>query len=51
MIKDETKRFRLLEEENRRLKKLVPDMAPDNQMPKEMVGFLRREFQVGERRA
>lgn len=32
--KDETKRFRLLEEENRRLKKLVADLSLDNQVLK-----------------
>lgn len=37
MTKDETKRFRLLEEENRRLKKLVADLSLDNQMLKEVV--------------
>jgi putative transposase len=36
MTKDETKRFRLLEEENRRLKKLVADLSLDNQMLKEV---------------
>lgn len=37
MTKDETKRFRLLEEENRRLKKLVADLSLDNQVLKEVV--------------
>jgi putative transposase len=37
MTKDETKRFRLLEEENRRLKKLVADLSLDNQLLKEVV--------------
>ncbi len=35
--KNETKRFRLLEEENRRLKKLVADLSLDNQVLKEVV--------------
>ncbi len=37
MTKDETKRFRVLEEENRRLKKLVADLSLDNLMLKEVV--------------
>ena len=37
MTKDETKRFRLLEEENRRLKKLVADLSLDNLVLKEVV--------------
>lgn len=37
MTKDETKRFRLLEEENRRLKKLVADLSLGNQVLKEVV--------------
>lgn len=37
MTKDETKRFRVLEEENRRLKKLVADLSLDNQVLKEVV--------------
>jgi len=37
MTKNETKRFRLLEEENRRLKKLVADLSLDNQVLKEVV--------------
>ncbi len=37
MTKDETKRFRLLEEENRRLKKLVADLSLDNLILKEVV--------------
>lgn len=37
MTKDETKRFRGLEEENRRLKKLVADLSLDNQVLKEVV--------------
>lgn len=38
MTRDETKRFRLLEEENRRLKKLVADLSLDNLVLKEVVG-------------
>ena len=37
MTKDETKRFRQLEEENRRLKKLVADLSLDNVILKEVV--------------
>ncbi len=37
MTKDETKRFRLLEEENRRLKRLVADLSLDNLVLKEVV--------------
>ncbi|TSA78959.1 transposase [Deinococcus detaillensis] len=37
MIRDETKRFRLLEEENRRLKRLVADLSLDNLILKEVV--------------
>ena len=37
MSKDETKRFRQLEEENRRLKKLVADLSLDNVILKEVV--------------
>lgn len=37
LTKDETKRFRLLEEENRRLKKLVADLSLDNVILKEVV--------------
>ena len=37
MTKDETQRFRLLEEENRRLKKLVAVLSLDNQVLKEVV--------------
>lgn len=37
MTKDDTKRFRVLEEENRRLKKLVADLSLDNQVLKEVV--------------
>lgn len=38
MTKDETKRFRLPEEENHRLKKLVADLSLDNLILKEVVG-------------
>jgi len=34
----EAKRFRALEDENRRLKKLVADLALDNAMLKDVVG-------------
>lgn len=34
----DAKRFRALEEENRRLKKLVADLALDNAMLKDVVG-------------
>ncbi|TSA79287.1 transposase [Deinococcus detaillensis] len=37
MTKDETKRFRLLEEENRRLERLVADLSLDNLVLKEVV--------------
>lgn len=37
MTKEDTKRFRQLEEENRRLKKLVADLSLDNQVLKEVV--------------
>ncbi|GAA3998940.1 hypothetical protein GCM10022631_07170 [Deinococcus rubellus] len=37
MTKDETKRFRLLEEEHRRLKKLVADLSLDHLILKEVV--------------
>ena len=46
MTKDETKRFRLLEEEHRRLKKLVADLSLDNQVLKE-VGRLRAPGRPG----
>ena len=38
MSKDETRKFRQLEDENRRLKKLVADLSLDNAMLKEVVG-------------
>ena len=38
MTKDDAKRVRQLEEENRRLKKLVADLALDNSILKEVVG-------------
>lgn len=37
MTTADTKRFRQLEEENRRLKKLVADLSLDNQVLKEVV--------------
>lgn len=37
MTKEDTKRSRQLEEENRRLKKLVADLSLDNQVLKEVV--------------
>ena len=38
MTKDETRKFRQLEAENQRLKKLVADLSLDNAMLKEVVG-------------
>lgn len=38
MTRDDARRVRQLEEENRRLKKLVADLALDNSMLKEVVG-------------
>lgn len=38
MSKDDTRKFRHLEEENRRLKKLVADLSLDNAMLKEVIG-------------
>ena len=38
MTKDETRKFRPLEAENQRLKKLVADLSLDNAMLKEVVG-------------
>ncbi len=38
MTHDDAKRLKALEEENRRLKKLVADLALDNSILKEVVG-------------
>ncbi|WP_194165258.1 transposase [Deinococcus terrestris] len=38
MTKDETRKFRQLEAENQRLKKLVADLSLDNATLKEVVG-------------